>query len=353
MKSKKRVTIKMIADEAGVSIATVSRALNDLPMVDNALQLRIKNIAETLGYDRFLQSRKMDITNRNMKFIVIIFGRAGSHLVHDIQTGIGERLHKSNYYELRYLIDETIELNSEAKKELFLKNVISERGVVGLLSVFVKLSDNSISNLYKNNLPVVLLNNYTDFGKCVTINNFKASYNAVKQLVKLDRKQIGCILPHEHNAPVWVERIEGYKKALKDSKIGFNPDLICYEDYFIVKDAGMATKSLIEKNPELDAILYGGDLQAYGGMKMIQELGLKIPEDIALIGFDDMVTNNIMNPSLSSIKQPMYEMGKLGIEMLLKSIQSNDFSHEEIILDTELKLRKSCLPDYKEERWNT
>ncbi|MFH1368381.1 MAG: LacI family DNA-binding transcriptional regulator [Elusimicrobiota bacterium] len=343
---RKKITVHSIAKEMGVSVATVSRALNDMPRVDKRLQLKIKNFAENIGYDRYLRS-----ASRNMKFIVIIIGRAGGHLIEQIGNGIDDRLRKTGYYELRYLIDERAELDSEAKKELFLKNIISERGVAGVMSVFVKLSDVSINNLYKHNLPVVLLNNYTDFGKCVTINNFKASYNAAKAFIDLGRKTIGCIMPREEVDQVWTDRIAGYKTALRENGLEFNPNLVIHEDDCGMKEAGMATKLLLDKNPGIDAILYGSDIQAYGGMKMAIELGRKIPEDIAVIGFDDMQTNKMVTPSLASVSQPMLEMGKLGIEMLLRSIENKDFSHEEIILNTELKLAKSILANYEEEKW--
>lgn len=351
MRLKKGTTMEKIAREAGVSITTVSRALNNLPKVDKKVQLRIMNIAERLGYNRFTQSRKLDAAKRSMKFIVLIFGRISSHLRESIEIGIDQQLRRTNYYELRYMIDEKAELESEAKKELFLKNIISEKGVVGIISAFVQLSDVFISNLYKNNLPVVLLNNYTEFGKCVTINNIEASYQAVKKFIELGRRKIGCIMPHEQIAQVWADRITGYKKALSEENIAFDPDLIVYEDSFIIRQAGIHTEILIDKHPDVDAILYGGDQQAYGGMKMLQELGKRIPEDIAVIGFDDIDTNTVIQPSLSSIKQPMYEMGREGIKMLLNSIENYDFSHEEIILKPELILRKSCLSDYQDEQW--
>lgn len=98
--------------------------------------------------------------------------------------------------------------------------------------------------------------------------------------------------------------------------------------------------------------MYRDDFQTYGGIKMLRDLGKKIPEDIAIIGFDDMRTNSIIQPSLCSIKQPMYEMGKLGIQMLLKSINKCNYAHESKELNCELILCKSYLVNYKEEDWS-
>ncbi len=351
MASRKKVTMTRIASELNLSIATISRALNNSDKVSKKLQLKIINMAENMGYKRFIKSQLWNESERNMKFIVSIFGKIGPFLRDEIELGIDEKLKKTGYYEIRYLIDERLEMDSDSKKELFLKNIINEKGIAGILCAFIKLSDSTISMLNRHNLPVVLLNNVTEFGKCVSIDNFKASFMAVSKMIEMGRKTVGCIMPHEEIAQVWADRINGYKKALKDNGLKFNPDLIVYEDSFDLKQSGLLTKSLLEIKPETDAIIFGGDLQAYGGMKMLNEMGKKIPEEIAVIGFDNMITNEIIQPSLSSVKQPMYEMGKTGTAMLLKAIENLDFSHEQIILKSKLILRKSCQTDYKGDRW--
>jgi LacI family transcriptional regulator len=352
MISKTNVTISRIAAEAKVSIATVSRALNNSEKVDKNLQLKIVNIAERMGYKRFIKSQLWNESERNMKFIVLIFGRIGPFLRDEIEQGIDERLRKTGYYEIRYLIDERVEMDSDAKKELFLKNIINEKGISGILCSFIKISDSTIAMLNRHKLPVVLLNNTTEFGKCVSIDNFKAAYDAVCKLSELGRKNIGCIMPHEEIAQVWTDRINGYIKGLKDRGLKYHPDSLVYEDTFDMKQAGLMTRALLEVNPDTDAILYGGDQQAYGGMKMLKELGKKIPDDMAVIGFDDMQTNEILQPSLSSVRQPMFEMGKTGIEMLLKAIDAMDFSHEQVVLESRLMLRGTCLRDYEEKNWS-
>ena len=346
-----KISIKDIARELNISIAAVSKALNDLPGVSDLLRLKVKKAAERMGYEKYLRSSLVNRYERNLKFIGVLCGRIGGHLMEQIQAGIDERIRKRGYHELRYLIDVTKELYTEEKKELFLDTVLKEKGVVGLLACFLKISDVLIAKLYKHKLPVVLLGDYTDFGKCVIIDNVKASYRAVDKLIELGHKKIACIMPQEEVDHVWRERLEGYKKALKDKGLRYDPNLIVYENWVGIKEGGLATKVLLEKTPQATAILYGSDRQAYGGMKALRDLGKRIPEDVAIVGFDDMEFNKIVIPSLSSVRQPIQKMAELGAEMLFETIEKNDFTPKVVVLDTELILRGSCLKDYKEEEW--
>lgn len=347
-KASLEVTIKDIAKELKISIAAASKALNDLPGVSDPLRLRVKKTAEMMGYKKYLRSSLVNAYERSLKFIIVLYGSIGGNLMEQLEAGVAEHIRKKGYYEFRYLIDVSKELNSEEKKELFLDTILREKGVVGVLACYLKISDVLIAKLYKNKIPVVLLENYTDFGRCITIDNVKASHRAVAKLIDLGHRKIGCIMPQEDVDHVWVDRIAGYKKALRDKEIEYDPNLIVYENTVDMPGAGSATKELLRKDPQITAILYGSDRQAYGGMNALRELGKRIPEDIAIVGFDDIEFNKILTPSLSSVRQPIKELGELGINMLFESIEKNDFSHKAAVLDTELMLRGSCLKDYKE-----
>ena len=303
-----------------------------------------------MGYKKYLKSSMVNAYDRNLKFIIVLYGSIGGNLMEQLEAGVAEKIRKKGYYEFRYLIDVSKELDSEDKKELFLDTILKEKGVVGVLACYLKISDVLISKLYKNRIPVVLLENHTDFGRCITIDNIKASYKAVNKLIELGHRKIGYITPQEDIDHVWADRMVGYKKALKDKGIGYNPNLIVYENTVDISGAESATRELLKKDPQITAILYGSDRQAYGGIKTLRDLGKRIPEDIAIVGFDDMEFNEIMTPSLSSVRQPIKELGELGINMLFESIENNDLSHKAVVLDTKLMIRSSCLKDYKEEK---
>jgi DNA-binding LacI/PurR family transcriptional regulator len=336
------VSLRDIAKALNISTAAASKALNDLPGVSDALRLRVKQTAEAMGYQKYLRSSLVNAYERSMKFVAVLYGRIGGHLIEQIQFTIDEKIRRKGYFELRYLIDVSKELQAEDAKELFLRNIVKEKGVVGILSCYIKLSDVLIDKLREHQIPVVLLENHTDFGRCVTIDNVKASYRATAKLVELGRRRIGCIMPQEEVDHVWRDRLEGYKHALKDKGLAYDPGLIVYENLVGMDDSERATQALLGKRPDVNAILFGSDRQAYGGMKKLKAMGKRIPQDVAVIGFDDLEFNTIVEPPLSSVRQPIRKMADVGLGMLFDSIENKDLSHRSVVLDTELVLRGSC-----------
>lgn len=345
------ITIKEIAKELGVSAAAVSKALNNRPGIGLPLKLRIEKRARELGYAPYLKARQTGMYERSLKYLAVIYARAGEHLVGEIEAGIGEAIKDSGFYELHYTVDVYRDLYDEQRKEIFLDKIISEKGVAGLITAFLNLSSPTIAKLQKNNIPVVLLNNYSDYGQCVVIDNIDASFRVAKKLIESGHKKIGLIMPEEFKELVWEDRLEGYKRALKENRLTYDPYLIIYEHTFDLKEAGLATKVLLEREPSVTAIIYGSDLQAYGGLKMLQELGKNIPDDIAVVGFDDMPFSRISNPPLASVRQPMRKMGQVGARLLLDAISEKKFPNKVITLKSELILRRSCQKDIPEERW--
>lgn len=347
------VTIKDIAKELGVSPAAVSKALNNRPGIGLPLKIRIEKAARRLNYAPYLRARQTGMYERSMKYIAVIYARAGEHLVSSIESGIKDALKDTGYYELLYTVDTYNDLYDNQRKEVFIDKVIHDSGVVGLISAFLDLSDSTIARLQKGNIPVVLLNNYSDYGQCVLIDNIESSFEATKRMLELGRRKIGLIMPEESSEFIWQDRLEGYKKALREKKVPYDPYLIVYEHTFSLKDSGLATKTLIDRVSDTDAIIYGSDLQAYGGLKMLKEMGKKVPEDIAVLGFDDMPFSRISDPPLASVRQPMKKMGEMGAKLLLEAVTKKKFPNKVIKLKSEIVLRKSCQKDIPEEKWLT
>ena len=344
------VTIKEVAKEAGTSIGTVSKALNNRPGIRLPLKREIEKIAQRMGYSPYIKSRQAGMYSRSLSYIGIIYAYAGEHLLTGVQDGIYEILGKSDFYELRYNVSVYRQLYNEERKEMFIEKITQDKSIAGVISVFLKLSEANIAKLNRNDMPVVLLNNYSDYGKCVFVDNVEASFKATTALIAAGKKKIGLIMPQETSEQVWQERLMGYKKALAKARIRYDPYLLVYEHTFDLKKAANATKVLLEKEPKINGILYGSDTQAYGGMEALKEMGKRIPEEVAVAGFDDMPFSSITEPPLTSIRQPMREMGKLGAQMLLNAIKKKDFSHQAVKLKTELILRQSTNKDIAREK---
>ncbi|MFA5148297.1 MAG: LacI family DNA-binding transcriptional regulator [Candidatus Omnitrophota bacterium] len=345
------ITIKDIAKELGVSPAAVSKALNNRPGIGLPLKLKIEKAARRLNYAPYLKARQTGMYERSMKYIAVIYARAGEHLVYEIEAGIKDAIKDSGFYELRYTVDTYNDLYDNQRKEVFLDKILHDNGVVGLISAFLDLSDSTIARLQKSNIPVVLLNNYSDYGQCVLIDNVESSFEATKRMLELGRKKIGLIMPEESSEFIWQDRLEGYKKALKEKKVPYDPYLIVYEHTFSLKESGLATKALMDRMPDTDAIIYGSDLQAYGGLKILREMGTRVPEDVAVLGFDDMPFSRITDPPLASVRQPMKKMGEMGAKLLLDAVTKKKFPNKVVVLKSEIVLRKSCQKDIPEEKW--
>lgn len=335
------VTIKDIAKEAGVSPAAVSKALNNRGGISVALKLKIEKIARRKGYSPYVKARLSGMYSAAFKYIGVIYTSAGGHLIKEVQSGIDSILKDSGYYELRYNTSYADDLNSQERLEAFLDKIIQDKNVAGLIFVFLKISDPQIAMLQEKGIQVIILNNYSDYGKCVFTDNQAAAYEATKELLKTGKKNVGLIMPEETSENIWQDRLEGYKKALREAKIRYNPLLVVYEHSFSLEESAIATECLLKRNPEVDAIIYGSDIQAYGGIKALKEMSKSIPDDIAVVGFDDMDFSRIIEPSLSSVRQPMFEMGQEAAKMLLEGIKKKSYSHRVIKLKSKFIPRQS------------
>ncbi len=338
-----KTSLQDIAKELDISTAAVSKALNDLPGIGNELRLKIKKTAEAMGYTKHLRRARQSERESGMKFIVVLYGRIGGHLIEEIQMAVGEEIRQRGYHEIHHLIDVTRDLQAHDRKDQLVETLLREPGVVGVLACYIKLSDVHIARLQERHIAVTLLENQTEFGRCVTIDNFKASHKAVRKLIAMGRRRIGCIMPQEEVDHVWQDRLNGYRKALKETRVPYDPSLIVYENLVGMKEAELATLQLLQRRPDTDAILYGCDHQAFGGLKALQRAGRRVPQQVAVIGFDDMPYDHIVQPSLSSVRQPIRKMAETGLRLLFESIEKGDYSHRAAVLDTELILRGSCL----------
>ncbi len=332
-------TIKQISKISGFSIATISKVLNERPGISTPTKIKIRQIAEKLNYFPYCKPRTSGLSQRMFKYIGILNTQYEYYIRSQVESGIEDILSSDGYHILKLAFDE--EHNILCDKELFFRTIEQDKSIVGLLSNTLGLSDKIISKLNNNGIPVVIIDKYTDFGKCIVVDNEQAIYDAVIKLISLGHTNIGFICPESVGKDIWDERLNGYKRALIESGIEYNPQLIEHENTFNMELVEIATKNLLERVQHLTAIVYISDRMAIAGMKAIRDCGLKIPDDISVVGFDDIEFDNYLTPSLSSIRQPAYEMGKKAARLLLDAIKENNYKHEVVRLKTELILRES------------
>jgi LacI family transcriptional regulator/LacI family repressor for deo operon, udp, cdd, tsx, nupC, and nupG len=226
------------------------------------------------------------------------------------------------------------------KEKLYI-DLMKTESVGGLLLAPVSDQDQKVLDLIKDGIPIVCIDRGISADvDIVVVNNREGAFNAVEHLIKRGHKRIAYIsgLP---NIATSKFRKQGYLEALKKYNIPFHKELIMYGDSKHVSGKMLSSKLLDLKNPPT-ALFTGNNLITLGALETIHSRGLKIPDDIAIIGFDDMPWSISLNPPLTAVRQPGYEIGKRSAELLFQRIDDPNRESVKLELKTKLMIRKSC-----------
>lgn len=325
------MTIKRIAELASVSTATVSKVLSGKDQyISEPTRQRILEIVDEEGYipNGIAKSLKMKKT----KTIGIIMPDVMNLFFSELARGAEDAAEKKGYSVILCNTD-----NKESKEEKYL-NVLQEKMVDGIIMTSAERSINKSINRIKT--PMVLVDRDIDTDKKVgriTVDNEKGIYNGVNYLINKGCKNIGFISGSKENR-LSEQRLKGYEKAINEHEIEIVTDNIYLESYSI-ESGYNGTISLLEKT-NIDGISCGNDLIAIGVIKALKEKKLRVPEDVKVIGFDDIAISKYMDPPLTTIKQPIYEIGEESVKMLINIIEKRECELTKV-LDTELIERGS------------
>jgi LacI family transcriptional regulator len=220
------------------------------------------------------------------------------------------------------------------------KMVFAER-VDGLVIVGSNIQEKNFAlTLLEQEVPFVLIErSFTDPRvNCIWVDNTEGAYLATRHLIEKGHRKIAHIAGNLYYQ-VALDRIDGYKKALNEAGIGFSEELVTSGN-FISQDACEAMKELLRH--QCTAVFAASDTMAYGALQAIAEAGLIVPDDIAVVGFDDLEFSALTNPPLTTIKQPRFEMGKKSLEILTANLQRDTNEGEKMCLKAELVVRRSA-----------
>jgi len=326
------VNIKDIARIAGVSISTVSLVLNNRPGVSALTRLKVQSIVDKLNY--IPNNIARSLVTRKTKTIGLIVADIAEIYFGTLARVIQDALNREGY--------SLIICNSDykAEKESVCLDFLIENNVDGIIMVPRGANIEKIKSIKK---PIVFLDNYiknTDIS-VVRVDNENAGYIAIKHLIKLGHKLLACITGPVRYATS-DERITGYQRALNEDGIEINSFFIKHTDWS-VEGGFQATKEILSLKITPDAIFVTGDTCAIGVFKALSDEGLKIPDNIAIVGFDDMKFSPFLKVPLTTVRQPMKEMGEKAVELIIKELRSkNHIEPQMIILKTELIIRESC-----------
>jgi LacI family transcriptional regulator len=339
MSSSKEVTIYDLARKLNISIATVSRALKDDPVVSKKTKKRIADLAQEMGYrsNNFARNLRTQRTNT----IGVIIPRINSYFMSAVIAGM-ENIATSEGYNL--IISQSSE---SVEKETANTVTLFNNRVDGLL-VSLAYDTDSLAHFepfLKKKIPVIFFDRTAELtdSTCIQINNQKAAYEATTHLISQGRRRIVHITaPPKRN--VYIDRLQGYKQALADQRIAFR------EDYVIVgnlsQEAGAEAAGRIRQmNPLPDAVFVANDNCAVGCMIALKGMGIRIPDDIAFVGFNNDPMSIVIEPNLTTINYPGYEMGQVAARNLVDHLNgaASIEATNTIILRSELIIRESSV----------
>jgi LacI family transcriptional regulator len=335
----KKPTIKDIARMARVSPTAVSMALNDRPRISAETRKRILRIAKDLRYQPNFVARSL-VMKRSHTLGVIITTILNPFYP-ELAKGIEDKA-----LELGYNII-LCSTNYDLELEKYYIDMLRSKGVDGIVFSSVEVDDPNIKTLIKDRFPFILVNRriHNRFLErkvdTIVLDNVSGGYMAMEHLYKLGHRRIG-IIAGGLNTSTAVERTEGAKKLLKDYGLTFDSNLMM-ESRFSKESAYQVTKKFLTMKNRPTAIFAENDYMALGSREAILETGLKIPEEMALVGFDDIVTGALKGVEITTVSQKKYEMGSLAVKVLIDKIQNGSPSRvHQTILEPELIIRNSC-----------
>lgn len=333
-----QITIKDIAKELKISPSTVSRALKDHPDISKDTKKQVIELAHKLDYQP--NSIALSLRKSKTNTLGIIIPRIVHHFFSSIMSGIEDIAHEQGY---NIIITQS---NESYLRELEnIQTLVSNR----VDGIFVSIASGTedfthLKNLQKRNIPLIFFDRICHEINCnkIVIDDYKGASVAVEHLIEQGCKNI----VHLGSPPTLLisqNRFRGYKDTLEKHRIPLSQDLILQCDNRVQGYEQM--KNLLSTHTEIDGIFAVNDDTAIGAIKAIKEVGLSIPRDIAVIGFGDNPIAQIVEPQLSSISQPGFEMGKLSAKLLLQQIQAKeaeqDFAPQLKMLETQLVVRES------------
>jgi LacI family transcriptional regulator len=329
----KYITLRMVAEKAGVSVCTVSRAINNKPDINKETKKRVLKISQELGYVRNATAVALR-TNRTWTIGVVIEDNRNPFYA-EVLNGMEEAVRGKNYHII--LTNTQRDYNKEEEAI----NLLLAKRVDGLLIDPVQDRDNDINSLVEANIPFVVVGR--DFENievdAVYNDEVKGGFLATEYLIKKGHKRIALIDGFLYKSPA-KGRLEGYKKALKEYGIPLDDALVSAGDIDL-KDGYERTKQLFEKELNFNAIFAYNDMMAFGAMQAIKEKGLRIPEDIGLVGYDDIPFSSLTSPPLTTIRLKKQDLGIECVKLLLSRINNKRKKTKKIMLDVELIKRKT------------
>ncbi|SDK17769.1 LacI family DNA-binding transcriptional regulator [Sediminibacillus albus] len=325
--------IHQVAKHAGVSVATVSRVLNGQNSVTAKTRIKVEDAIKQLNYEPSLLGR--NLRNSESRLLLVLIPNISNPFYSEIINGIENTAIDLNY---NILLCET---DTNPDRENIYFDLVRKKMADGIISMDPAVNVETLTKLGKTHAIIQCSEYAVDSGiPYVTIDNLEAAYRAVKHLIRIGHTRI-ALINSDQKYLYARQRQLGYQKALEEHGLHMDEELIFHTQGLGFEYGQQAMKKVLSQKQRPTAIFAVSDLLAIGALKEIHSHSLKVPEDIAVVGFDKIAFSNMTHPTLTTVAQPMYQMGTIAAKMLVDKIQGKEV--ESLILDHELVIRESTL----------
>ncbi len=329
-------TIKDVAQQAGVSTATVSHVINKNRYVSEATTRRVLHAMESLQYQPNALARSL--RRKNTLTLALILPDSANPFYAEVARGAEHAAYQEGYTVLFGSSEDNPDKEAEYLR------VFQEKQVDGIILLAAGTITATMTAMLQKKLPLVIVDHHFEdlAANYVVADNFRGGFLAAEHLIQLGHRRIACIYGSSSKQGTASERFRGYLEALQAYDLPFDPNLTVSGDFTALAGyrAGQTILALGSERPT--AIFSCNDMMAIGAIGSICEAGLRVPEDVSIVGFDDISLSSYIFPPLTTVRQPKFEMGYLGAKILMEQIRAGEPVPEQLhVLPTELIIRKS------------
>lgn len=336
--SVKAVTIFDVASEAGVSYSTVSRVISDDPRIKDETKQRVREAMERLGYVANYHARRLAGGRSGVVGVMAPDFGGGNAYLAEILQGIDAELSMAGYDLVLYTTHRL-----ESKESAYITQVLG--GLAdGVLLILPRHLESYLAALVKRRFPFVLIDRQSNNGRFPSVgaSNWQGAFQATEYLIRLGHRRIGFITGWA-DVDASHQRLSGYQAALSAYHLAFDPALLIQGTFGQLDGYNGAVELLKQPEPPT-AIFAGNDMMGIGAMDAARSMGLNVPEDVSVVGFDDIPQSRFARPALTTVRQPLEQMGRVGTQILFEMMKEPEAPYRNIELPTELVIRDSCHP---------
>ncbi len=332
------MTIKKIAEMTGLSTATVSHVLSGKRKVSESSREKVLLAAREIDYRPNLAAQMLRTQKSNTIALVIPtdeLGRNANYFYMDVLLGIQKKLWETNYFTI--IVNYGVSTDSE--RSLRAVEILKKQWVDGIILVPSSRNPNQLTVLREMGLPFVLLDRRVDGSdfSCVDSDNDSGAYEAVKLLARSGKQKIG-LLGGGLRVSSGMTRYSGYKRAIRECGFAYEEEYVILANKYSIENGRVHARELLRRG--VDGLFVSDNVLTMGAVLELNCQGVKIPDEVGIIGYDDFDWMEMITPPLTAVKQQAYQMGYVAAEMMLRKLNGMDVN-EKVMLDTQLVIRKS------------